>query len=366
MKKKNQYYRLDRILKRNAQYNVIIGERSNGKTFASLEYALNRYFENGEKFAVIRRWEEDFKSNRGAQYFDALFSEGIIDRLSNGAYCGVQYRTKQWRFTYKDEGGKTKPEEECFAYAFALTSMEHDKGASYPDVKTIIFDEFLTRSGYLPDEFVLFMNTVSTIVRQRTDVKIFMLANTVSQYAPYYKEMGLYNIRKQEQGTIDLYNYGESGLRVAVEYCGESTRHDKESNVYFAFDNPKLNMIKTGAFEIDIYPHLPVRYKPKDILYTFFIEYVEYLLQCEIIRVEYEYFLYIHRKTTDIQSDKKDYIYTTEYTAKPNKRRGILKWRDERGKRIAWFFQNHLVFYQDNEVGEIVTNYIKDTDGVKL
>ena len=42
-----KYYSLKPILKRKAVYNVIIGERSNGKTFACLKLALENYFTKG-------------------------------------------------------------------------------------------------------------------------------------------------------------------------------------------------------------------------------------------------------------------------------------------------------------------------------
>ena len=37
---KMKFYSLDRILQKHAQYNVIFGERSNGKTYAVEKYAL--------------------------------------------------------------------------------------------------------------------------------------------------------------------------------------------------------------------------------------------------------------------------------------------------------------------------------------
>ena len=64
----------------------------------------------------------------------------------------------------------------------------------------------------------MFANVLSTIIRHRNDVKIFMLANTVNKYCPYFKEMGLKHITEMKQGSIDIYTYGSSDLRVAVEY----------------------------------------------------------------------------------------------------------------------------------------------------
>ena len=59
-----KYYSLNKILKNKSQYNVIFGERSNGKTYACLKYALDKFFKNGEEFVYLRRWTDDVKTKR--------------------------------------------------------------------------------------------------------------------------------------------------------------------------------------------------------------------------------------------------------------------------------------------------------------
>ena len=252
-----KYYDLRNILQTDCIYNIIIGERSNGKTYACLKYGVERYFKTGEQFAIVRRWQTDIRGHRASAMFSALVKNGEIKKLSKGKYVGIHYWAGRfYPCNYDDKGKAVYRDNEVIAHPFSLSDTEHNKSISYPNTTTIIFDEFTTRQVYLPDEFVLFMNTISTIVRDRTNVKIFMLGNTVDKYCPYFKEMGLKNIHKQEQGTIDVYRYGNSKLKVAVEYC-KSMGKSKANNFLFAFDNPKLEMIKTGAWELDIYPHLP-------------------------------------------------------------------------------------------------------------
>ena len=211
---------------------------------------------------------------------------------------------------------------------------------------------------YLPDEFVLFMNVISTIVRYRTDVKIFMLGNTVNKYCPYFNEMGLTHIKEMNAGDIDLYRYGDSELTVAVEYCLPNKK-GKKSDLYFAFDNPKLSMITGGAWEMEIYPHLPYKYKPKDVLFIYFIKFDDELLQCEIVNTENSVFTYIHRKTTELKDTDNDLIYSVDYDARPNWKRKLTKPTTDIEKKIAIFYTREKVYYQDNEVGEIVRNYLQ-------
>ena len=117
-------------------------------------------------------------------------------------------------------------------------------------------------------------------------------------------------------------------------------------------------MITGGSWEIDIYPHCPTKYKPKDILFTYFILFNNETLQCEIISVDDMLFTFIHKKTTPLKDECSDLIYTPDYSPRPNYKRKINKPVTELEKKIASFFLNDKVFYQDNETGEIVRNYL--------
>lgn len=354
-----KFYTLEPILAQNCQYNVIFGERSNGKTYASLEYGLRRYIKTGEQMAYIRRWKEDYRGKRGSQLFAAHEDNGLISILTDGKYDRVRYYSGKWYLGKWDSDlDRVVSDEEPFCYAFSLSDMEHDKSTSYPRVTTIIFDEFLTRQYYLPNEFVLFMNVLSTIIRHRNNVKIFMLGNTVNKYCPYFSEMGLGHVVDMEPGKIDIYSYGESSLRVAVERCKSPNKDGKQSDVYFAFDNPSLQMITGGAWEIDMYPHLPRKYKKSDVGFEYFINFNDQLLHCEIVFLEDCTFTYIHRKTTPIRDEDSSTIFSDEYDPRPNHFRNIRKPTTDLEKRIALYFRKDKVFYQDNEVGEVVRNYL--------
>lgn len=353
---RQKFYSLRAILSKGAQYNVIFGERSNGKTYAVLKYGLEQFINDGSQLAIVRRWQTDFTGKRGATMFDAIVSNGEISKLTRGEWSNVYYYSSRWYLCRYEENGDRVTHEIPFAYGFAISSMEHDKSTSYPNVRNICFDEFISRNAYLPDEFVLFMNTISTIIRQRTDVKIFMLGNTVNKYCPYFEEMGLKHIRTMKEGEIVAYRYGDSDLLVAVEYC-KPNKEGKSSDMFFAFNNPKLSMITSGAWEIDIYPHCPVKYVPNDVLFTYYIVFSGDVLQCEIVGKDDRLFTFIHRKTSPLDYDN-DFIYTTEYDARPNVRRNITKPRTPLEKRITEFFLSDKVFYASNEIGEIVRNYL--------
>lgn len=360
--RKPKYYDISHLVRDypEAYYYMAFGERSNGKTYSALDYALSNYFKNGEQFAYIRRFGQDIKKKNLQTLLSAHVENGRIEKLSGGTFSLVDYTGGKFvAYSFDENSGKSKMDKEPMGFSFDLNAMEHHKSTSYPKVTTIIFDEFLSRQGYLANEFVLFMNTLSTIIRDRENVKIFMIGNTVNRYCPYFQEMGLTHIKDQKPGTVDLYTYADTGLSVVVEYCDPmSKRGGKKSDVYFAFDNPQLKMITSGAWEIAIYPHLPKKYKPKDVVANFFISFDEELLHGELIVTEDDYYIFMHPKTTSIKDEDSDIVYTNQPTGKWNYKVGIGNQRDRLSLSIVRIIKENRVFYSDNETGEIMRNYI--------
>lgn len=355
---KSKFYSLTKILNKKADYNVIFGERSNGKTYAALLYGLKRFVTTGEQFAYIRRWREDLRGKRAENLFSNHVANGVIEEITNGEFNAIFYLSGKWYLAkYDAEKKKYHPQNTPFCYGFCLSEQEHEKSSSYPNVTTIIFDEFLTRRYYLPDEFMLFMNLLSTIIRQRDNVKVFMLGNTINKYCPYFSEMGLKQVTNMEQGTIDIYKFGQGGAVVAVEYCSTIVKQ-KASNKYFCFDNQNLQMITGGKWELAAYPHLPTKYTPKDVLFVYYIVFNDVILQGNIIQKDSENFTYIHMKTTPIKDEDNALIYSLEMNGKPNYKRKLLSTATYIEAQVTKYFATDKVFYQNNEVGEIVRNYL--------
>lgn len=372
--KKSYYYDRTEILKKKCQYNVIFGERSNGKSYQIEELILENYWNKGEQGGIIRRQREDIQGYNARTTFDGLVTTGTgenrVSEVTGGMWTSVTYQMGAWYLSTPDETkpGKMIVDEKPMCYAFALSSMEHYKSTSYPHITTVLFDEMLTRFGYLPNEFVLFMNMLSTIIRDRNNVTIFMVGNTVNKECPYFHEMGLTHVGEQKPGTIEVYTYGKSKLKVACEFTGDYSgkRHKKPSDFYFAFNNPSLEMI-TGSgnvWEMQLYPHCPVKYTDYDIKFTYFVVFNDKILQCEIIqkidgKSRYD-FTFVHPKTTELKNTESDLIFDNHVNPMVNYSHKLNqgKHKSKVVEKILSYFNNDLVFYSDNETGEIMRNYI--------
>lgn len=356
--KSSEYYSLSAIKKKNAHYNVIFGERSNGKTFAVLSEIIKNYTKRGEKGAYIRRYREDCRGLAAQQLFAGLVDKGVIAKLTENTYNDVIYYRKAWYLVGKDETGEiVARDKEPFCYSFALTES---KGANYPGVTTFYFDEFIDRiKPELNGEFAIFANLISTLARDKAQMKIYMTANTVNYSSLYFREMGLTNIKKMRPGQIDVYKYGNSKLTCAVEYTAHKA--DKASDVYFAFDNPHLQMI-TGhgntLWELGLYPHITgLKWTKDKVLFSAFMVYEGEIIQIDLVSFGDIAFLYAHVKTTEIKNPESDIILDLEDKPGFNIIHSLVKSNLRIARRILWFFNNQKVFYQDNQVGETVRNW---------
>lgn len=359
-----KYYSLEEIDKLDCRYNVIFGERSNGKTSAVLEKILKNYCENGQQGAVIRRWDEDLRGAKGEQVWASIAQErDLVSQYSKGEWDRVIYQSRMWFLAKWDEDlQRVVKDNQPFCFAFALSQMEHYKSTAYPFVTIILFDEFIspvTAGGYLIDEWGLFQNTLSTIIRQRNDVKIYMCGNTVSKFNPYFEEMRLKNANKQKAGTIEVYEFknGKHVNKIAVERTGHTDKQSKASDVYFQFDDTENSMIVEGDWQLASYPHCPMKIMDKNIIYKIFIEFNDELLQGDIVMQDNCLFMFVHQKTTEMKDDKYPY-YKLEFSPKPNHYINPMRVYDKRSQKIADLFRTQKVFFQNNDIGDMVVNYL--------
>ena len=120
-----KFYTLTEILKKNAQYNIIIGERSNGKSYATLLHCLKQYVLDGSQFAIIRRWKEDIRGKRAQAIFSGIESNGEIEKITNGNYNAIYYINGKFYLCKTDESLK-KPvcDATPCAFGFSLTDTQ--------------------------------------------------------------------------------------------------------------------------------------------------------------------------------------------------------------------------------------------------
>lgn len=251
---KQKFYNVEEIIKQNCTYNVLYGERSNGKSYSVKEHCIKDCYKRGKMFGYVRRWKEEIKNDDVTCYF----ADSPITEWTNGEYnCIDTYRGNIYLANINAETGQ-KTRGQQIGRAFALTQVSHYKSLAFPDIEYVIFEEFITEMGYLPHEVDNLMSLISTIARRRK-ITVFLIGNTIDRRCPYFSEWGLTHIPKQKQGTIDIYerettqideNCEKLVIRIAVEYCANS---GKNSSMFFGKNEKSIT---AGAWECEAQPHL--------------------------------------------------------------------------------------------------------------
>ena len=250
------WYSLDNILKNDVQYYMIFGERSNGKSYAVDKYIIDKFFNKGKQFAFVKRFEDDIKSKYMSEVFNP-FIDYILEKYNHH----LKFYRGCW-YVYEDGLEGKISECKIIGYAFSLNNVNRTKATSYPEIDTILFEEFMSIDcTYLPDELNLFLNLISTIVRYRHNVKIFMLANAISKFSPYSSALGI-RLHRIKKGDIILKEYTDKKgfkTRFAIERTENVNVFDNNQNtqkiVYNNFGNAGVGqMITSGEFEVHAYP----------------------------------------------------------------------------------------------------------------
>lgn len=234
------FYSPKKVLNCKGDINVIWGQRSNGKTYSYLKYALENYKKTGRTFVYVRRWAEDIVVKNMDKLMSPLpikeiFGEDAFVRFFRGA------------FWLHREGETEEPE--CMGWSIALNQVAHTKSQTFINAQIVILDEFLQLSTErkLKDEFDAWEQTLSTILRTTQDAKIFILGNSIGQYSAYFTPYGIdpKTIKQGEVQEILLPNEDGTPTKVVAEYCEYNEKIGKRTSKYVRGSK----MARTGEWE---------------------------------------------------------------------------------------------------------------------
>ena len=277
------HYNMDRIEAEDADFNLIWGEKGNGKSYqVKHKRGVVKYLKTGRRFIYLRRWKEEISTEKVEQYF----ADVDVNKLTNGKYNCITMYKKQLFLSYFDvDECKTKRGEKI-GYVIALSREQQNSGGSYLDVDDIIFEEFMSRDEYVHNESSKLMYLYSTVDRKQRRVKVWLCGNTISRVCPYIQDWDLHKIiSEQKQGTIvtkmmHTDSYDDAGneimAKLAIEYCQSTGRSS------FVFGKAS-KMINSGGWQTDPQPQLPKSLKCYDSIFTFMFLYKSFKFKCSYL-----------------------------------------------------------------------------------
>lgn len=283
-----------KIMSLDGNYNIILGPRSNGKSFGTKNGVVSACFREGCKMALIRRNDLENKDNILQNYF----LDCNVEAITNGEYDSIVAWRKDLFFAKYDPDTGKYIKGRQLGRGFSVSAVMHTKSGVYVNYKYAIYEEFVSMSVYLQNEPYLLMQTISSIFRNH-DGRVFMVGNTITPLCPYFGEWGLKNIPNMKQPQIDTYTMkNEDGTECIIKvFMTEAT--DKKSNMFFGHNKE----IHGGAFHTDTHDHVEGDIQNANIIYTvvFCCESRKFLAQ--FMELNGAHFWYISPKTSEIQNN---------------------------------------------------------------
>lgn len=271
---KQKYYSIANMLKTDAEYMILLGQRANGKSYQAKITALKNAYKTGRKFIYLRRWKADITAKAVKAYFDDI----DIAEVTNEEYDTIETWNNSIYFGRYNDDGKIEKSAEIGKYC-ALNESERYKSWAFKDYDYIVFEEFITDNMYLMDEPTMLQQFVSTVARL-DKVHVLMIGNTLTRICPYFSEWCLDGVLKQKQGTIEIYHFHtdeESTVNIAVEYCANVNYKNK------MFFGQTAKQIISGEWDTKSEPKLPKNQRDFTCVYEVKVAYQKFSFVMQLL-----------------------------------------------------------------------------------
>lgn len=224
----SMYWDLRRTLTHNSLIYIIVGNRGGGKSFGTKWYVIDRFIKYGEQFGYIRRYKEDLV-NPMKQFFKDIEYK----------YPDYEFKVDKNAFYIREKTGMEGgwKDKDIAGYGFSLSTANNKKSIAYPQITTLIYDEFLLEKGsqhYLKNEPMALLSLYETVARPGTDhprVILFMLANAITITNPYFLYWDLHMPTKKDKNNKWIWKHPTKPI--LVEDVKNEKFIDRKKNTEF-------------------------------------------------------------------------------------------------------------------------------------
>lgn len=223
------YWNIHKTLTYNKLINVIVGNRGGGKSFGAKEWCIDQFIKKKEQFGYIRRYKDEADEPIKQFFKDIEYKYPDYEFKTTNKYLYIRL---------KPVDPKTKwTEDDIAGYVLILSTASNKKSISYPNITTLVFDEFILEKGlqnYLPNEPQKLLNLYETVARPGTEhprVRLFMLANAITISNPYFLYWGLSMPTKKDKNG--KYIWLHKSKPILVEDVRNEHFIDRKKNTEF-------------------------------------------------------------------------------------------------------------------------------------
>lgn len=344
-----------------AKWNVILSDRSRGKTTNILLFGMCIYKLYGTGICYIRNDKSMITQGNVGKLFNTIIEFKYVEKLTDGEYNSILYKSvkHEWVYVrYDDDGNIEKEDSKPFCIALSIDLNERYKSNLVTTNDFIIYDEFIERV-YSPSMFISLVDLIKTIGRNRQSVIINALSNTIDLYSPYFSEWGIQDTVESMVMGDRIITHSPYGTQMFVEIVGEKIGNEKikqttVNKMYYGFKNPKLASITgSSTWAMYNYPHTPEHFRI--LKKNHYILFSEKLIQLELCESDNNTLFVNCHFATKTYDDS--IIYTLEFY---NDRKHRYKKGYTKIDSIIWDkYEKNLFTYANNSVGSLVDKYVE-------
>lgn len=345
-------------------WNIILGIRSTGKTTQLIIWGMCLYIKYGIQIQYIRQREIQIAPKNIDNLCDVIKNHGYIEKLTRGQYNSCVYHWRKWYFCKCDDAGKIIDKSDNAFMSCLAIELSEDYKSSYnaPNGDFIIVDEFLSKRGYITDEFIKLNHLLSTIIRLRDTAHIYLSGNLVDRYSPYFDELQL-------NDTIETIKFGDhvtlssNGTKLSI-YCQPRPEDKKRETVnkkYFGWRSQELTAITgaTGLWAIKMYPK-PPKGDFKLLSKAYILKNGKYLAR-ELRQTDTMLYVFCYIDNYGY-NDETHILYTCDSDSGYNPRVRYGLGYTETDKVIKKLINAERVYFADNTAGAMLDAYIRDIE----
>ncbi len=202
-----KYYNFAKLFSYNATMMGVCGGRGMGKTWGSKKKAINDALRSTKfetRFIDAKGQGKGIKSTEivtvnipTSQFIYLRRYKEELALAKATFFSDIEYLWKDWDFKVEGWEAKASPRKykdmknrpwATIGFFISLSVNQNYKSVQFPNVKLIIYDEFIIEKGgqYLPNESTKFMNFYNTVDRYKHKTRVLMLANAVTITNPYF------------------------------------------------------------------------------------------------------------------------------------------------------------------------------------
>ena len=351
--KKINYVSSKKVMSIKANYVIVYGGFSNGKSRACKDGIVEECFKHESQMAYIRRYQKEDTDANAENYF----LDCPVETITKGQYTAIICFRHILYFANYDADKAKYIRGQVLGRRFNLHEAYQSKSGVYKNYDFALFEEFITLGDYLPKEPYRLQRLISTIARN-DNIRCYMVGNTITPMCPYFREWSLTGAKDQKFNTVDTYNIdttlpdGTKTTTTVKMYLTEPT--NKKNNMLIGMVAKEGH---GGSFHCDEHNHLECKYHECKILYNVVFVYEGQYMLAQFIRDKYNaHMWYVQPKTTKIQ-DKTRTIGQLQTMSKYHTNQ--LDPLSDREARMFGYIKIGKIAYSDNLTGTLFVQMLR-------